>query len=347
MLKAASTPMILVGSEFLQYDQSSQILESIERLARNVGAGVLPLPAQNNLLGSILMGAYPELLPGGFSSHDKKRVDVLRKKWREEVPYFTTPSGERSFATKKKLKVLYLVGETPADPLPPTEFLIVQNTYPPDPWYQADLALASAGFGEVDGTSINGEGRVQRLRKAVEPPGDALPDWEILCRIARKMGRRGFDFSSARDIHKEISSLVKGFGSFDDPGRKASPLVCEGKLSISHAKSEKGKKTDGKFPFLLYTSIVENTHRGFPLTAWVQGAAKLFPEAVLDINSEDARRAGVSRDDKVIVTSGRFEKIWPARISDQQPKGTLHVTLRQSESVGPNPHPVRMRKKDV
>jgi ferredoxin-nitrate reductase len=243
--------------------------------------------------------------------------------------------------------VLYLVGEIPSDVLPPAEFLIVQNTYPPDPWYQADLALASAGFGEVDGTSINGEGRVQRLRKAVDPPGEALPDGEILCRIARKMGRRGFDFSSARGIHKEISSLVKEFGSFDDPGRKASPLVCEGKLSIPQTKSQKGKKRDGKSPLLLHTSLVEHTHRGFPLTAWVQGAAKLFPEAVLEISSEDAQKTGISQGDQVIVTSTRFEKIWPARISDQQPKGTLHVTLRQSELVGPNPHPVRVRKKDV
>ena len=347
MLKGASAPVILVGSEFLQYDQSPEILDRVEKLARNVGAGVLPLPAQNNLSGSILMGTYPELLPGGFSSHDRKRIDALRREWREEVPYFTTPSGEGMFATKKKLKVLYLVGEIPSDILPPSEFLIVQNTYPPDPWYTADLALASAGFAEADGTCINGEGRVQRFRKAVDPPGDALPDWEILCRIARKMGKKGFDFSSARNIHEEISGLVKGLGSFDNPPRKATPLVCEGKLNIPRTESKKIKMTDRKFPFLLNTSIVEHTHRGFPLTVWVQGAAKLFPEAVLDINSEDARQAGVSHDDNLIVTSARFERIWPARVSDHQPRGTLHVTLRQSESVGPNPHPVRVRKKDV
>jgi formate dehydrogenase alpha subunit len=347
MLKEASAPVILVGSEFLQYDQSPEILDRIGILARNIGAGVLPLPAQNNLFGSLLMGTYPELLPGGFSSHDRKRIDALRRKWREAVPYLSAPSGKGMSARRKRLKVLYLVGEIPSDVLPPCEFLIVQNTYPPDPWHAADLALASAGFGEVDGTCINGEGRVQRFRKAVDPPGEALPDWEILCRIARKLGRKGFDFSSARGIHKEISRLVKGLGSFDNPSRKASPLFCEGKLGIPQSKSEKVKKTDGKFPFLLHTSIIEHTHRGFPLTAWVQGAAKLFPEAVLDINSEDARQAGVSADDKVVVTSVRFERVWTARVSDVQPRGTLHVALRQSESVGPNLHPVKIRKKDV
>ena len=345
MLKEASAPVILVGSEFLQYDQSPQILEAIEKLAQNVGAGVLPLPAQNNLFGSILMGTYPELLPGGFSSTNKKRIDNLRKRWGKEIPYFSSRWNAEILSSVKKVKVLYLVGEIPSNGKPACDFLIFQNIYPPDSLYEADLVLPSAAFTEVDGTFINGEGRIQRVRKAVDPQGEALPDWEILCRIAQKMGKTGFDFSNVYEIHEEISLMVKGFGDFDGTERKAGPLICEGKLSIPHTKSSEIKKASKKFPFLLNTSIVEHTYKGFPLSIWVEGARKLFTEGMVDINSEDARKAKISQGDEVVVISANFEKTWPARISSEQPQGTLHVTLRQGESVGPNPHPVRIRKK--
>ena len=345
-LKQASGCVILVGSEFLQYDDSPKILESIRMLARNTGAGVLPLPAQNNLFGSILMGAYPELLPGGFSSVSTKSIADLKKAWGLKV-LGLPPGWKKTILAGKKLKVLYLVGEVPLETLPESEFLIVQNIYPPDPWHAADLALPAASFAEVDGTFVNGEGRVQRVRKAANPPGEALPDWKILCRIARKMGKKGFDFSSARKVHKEISGLVKGFGSFDRPSRKPASLTCEAELNVPKAKPKRTKKTDKKFPFILNTAVVENTHRGFPLSIWVEGARILFPEGVLNMGPDDAKRAKIVDGDEVVVRSAEFERIWPARIVNEQQQGTLHVTLRQGESVGSNPHRVRIRKKNV
>lgn len=347
MLKEASAPVILVGSEYLQYDQSPEILQRVEKLALNLNAGILPLPAQNNLLGSIMMGSYPELLPGGFSSGNRKKIDALKKAWGKDLPYFNAKTDTGIQTKGKKLKVLYLVGEIPSDDLPPSEFLIVQNIYPPDPWHKAGLALASAGFAEADGTCINGEGRVQQIRKAVNPKGETLPDWDILCRIARKMGKKGFDFPNVRSIQKEISGLVKGFGSFDSPSRKTATLAFEGELNIPQTKSKKVQAKSTNFPFSLTTSVLEHTHRGFPLSVWVKGAGMLFPEGILEINSDDARKAGIVQGDQVIVTSSNFEKTWTVRISEQQPLGTLHVTLRQDESVGFNPHPVRIRKKNV
>ena len=168
--------------------------------------------------------------------------------------------------------------------------MIFQNIYPPDPWHEADLVLPAAAFTEVDGTFINGEGRIQQVRKAVDPPGEALPDWEILCRIAQKMGKKGFDFSSASEIHEEISSLVKGFGNLDNTKRKPTSLICEGKLNVPKTRSSATKKIDKKFPLLLTTSVVEHTYRGFPLSTWVEGARKLFAEGMVDINSEEAKQ---------------------------------------------------------
>lgn len=344
MLKRASRAVILIGSEFLQYDQSEGILHAVAGLARNLGAGILPLPAQNNLLGSVLMGAYPELLPGGFSSGKKKRIDDLRKKYGADIPYFSSGKNSKMPPGGRKMKVLYLVGEIPPDLRASAEYVIFQNIYPPDPWYEADLVLPAAAFSETDGTFVNGEGRIQRVRKAVSPPGEALPDWEIFGRIARKMGKKGFNFTSVGKIRREISSLLKGLGDIQGTKRRPRSLVCEGSFDTPRAKSKAARRKDGRFPLLLNTSVVEHTYRGFPLTRWVEGAKKLFADGVVEISPSDARKAKISEGDRVVVTSARFEKTWPAKITSQQPEGTLRVTLRPGESVGFNPHPVRIRK---
>jgi formate dehydrogenase alpha subunit len=346
LLKEALAPVILIGSEFLQSDNSPQMFEMVGKLAKNIGAGIIPLPAQNNLFGSILMGSYPELIPGGFSSRNKEKMSELKEKWGTEFPYFSFGWDKEKFSSDKK-KVIYLIGEAPVSFNPSPDFLIFQNIYPPDPSFKADLVLPATAFTEMEGTFIDGEGRIQWVRKGVDPPGEALPDWEILCRLAQKMGNSGFDFSKVKEIQEEISSWIKGFRDFERSNRQAVPLTCEGELTLSKYTSKEKKKKDQRFPFLLSISLVEHTYRGFSLTTRVEGFRKLLGEETLYLNPEDAKQAGISEGDEVLVTSANFEAVWPVRISNQQPPGTMHITLHQIESIGPNPHPVRIRKKNV
>ena len=347
MVKEASHPVILVGSHYLSCNDSPQILESIAKLARNINAGVLPLPAHNNLFGSILMGAYPEILPGGFSTGNRNKLNELRTLWGAEVPNFSPVWTADTLLSGFRMKVLYLIGEVPSRNPPPSDFVIFQNIYPPDSMFEADIVLPSTAFTETDGTFINGEGRIQRIRKAVHPRGEALPDWEIICRIAQKMGKSGFDFSSVFDIHEEISRLVNGFSDFDNPERKAGPLACEAELLSPQTRFSGVNNVDTEFPLLLVTSIVEHTYLGFPLSAWVEGLRPLFAEGIVDINPEDAERGKIVEGDEVVVTSPHFEKVLRARIMKAQPQGILDATVDQGESLGPNPTPVRIRKKDV
>ena len=347
LLSDDASPMILLGSEFLQYDYATQILEAVEQLAQNVGADMMPLPSQNNLFGSILAGAYPELLPGGASSTSKKKLSELKKLWGKTVPAFK-PGWNVASNGKRKLKVLYLVGETlPIMNGTSPEFVIHQNIYPSDPLFEADLMLPAAAFTETDGTFINGEGRIQRVRKGVDPPGQALPDWRILCNIAKKMGADGFNFANVASIRKEMAAVANELADINSTRRAATPLGSTGEFVLPKRKSTVTSRTDRKYPFILTSTVTEHTHRGFPLTTWVEGSVPLFGEETIDINLEDALKARIESGDEVIVTSPSFKKTWPARIIKEQARGTLHVTLHPGQPVGPNPEPVRIRKKNV
>jgi len=347
-LKDASKVAILVGSEIMQYSESASLLQAIEKLAIQLKAGILPLPAQNNLFGSILMGSYPEFLPGGFSSGNKGRVNELLRSAGKKSAALKSEWNINAINARNKLKVLYLVGEIPPDGMKnPAEFIISQNIYPPDNHYQVDLVFPAAAFTESDGTFINGEGRIQKVNKAVNPPGKALPDWKILCKLAQGMGLKGFEFKNAADIHAEIAKIIPEFSSFKKPGRKARPLDCEGKFHLNKLQKTAQRVSSSNGSFLLTTSVLEHSHRSIPLTAWVKGTRRIFPEGYLEISAQDAKRARIEDGDKVLLSFPKQKSDWPAKISPDIPRGFLHLTIPQSNFSGPNPRKVRMRKKNV
>ncbi|MGO9116681.1 MAG: molybdopterin-dependent oxidoreductase [Desulfomonilaceae bacterium] len=346
MLKQAASPVILVGSDFVNNSQAGQIFEAIRKLAKNIGAGILPLPAQNNLVGSILMGAYPELLPGGLSSADSDKVRNLKALWGLDIPESKSRWNADSLATASDLKVLYLIGAIPRKQTPRSDFLIYQNSYPADSILAPDLVLPSATFTEVDGTFINGEGRIQLVRKAVNSPGEAMPDWELLCLIAKKMGKAGFDFTSVEEIDSEISRVVQGFEIPDGPDRKVLPIKIEGEL-VKTSNDFSGSDTDSDRPFYLDISINEHSYRGFPISLWAKGLKDLLPDNRLAVSPEDAEKLGVVDGDELVVTAAEFEKSWAIQVMKHQPQGILHVRLNEGEIVRPAPCPVRIRKKDV
>ena len=172
-----------------------------------------------------------------------------------------------------------------------------------------------------------------------------MPDWMILSKIAQKLGIGGFAYKKAADIHKEIAGLVDGFGSFNKPKREARPLDIKAEMKVSKAKRAPGAKAQKGHPFVLSTSISEHTHRGFPLSAWVDGTRSLFCEGRVAINPRDAQKAKLSDGDEVVISSNGFKKTVPVRIRLEQPPGTLQLTVAEAEAVNPNPHPVKMRKK--
>ncbi len=282
LLRGAEKPVFLLGSEFLHCDAAAGILEAIDQLARNTGAGVMLLPAQNNLLGSILMGAYPEFLPGGVSSLENGRLGDVGQRWGLTLPRYDPSWNVLSLSPDAKLKVLYLVGEALPQPATLAEFTIYQNIGPTESVHDANLILPAAAFSEIEGTVINGEGRMQRVKRGVLPPGQALPDWQIICRIAKKMGVAGFDFECVEEVQQEIASVAAELADFDADSRRSHPVLLDGGLAMVSA-GPIPVQNNGASPYLPGVIIAEHSHRGFPLSTWVEGAKALFAERKRDV----------------------------------------------------------------
>lgn len=184
------------------------------------GTGVNPLRGQNNVQGACDMGCLPNFLPGYLNVEDEKNRARFEKEWEVKLP--AKPGIKISEVPDAildgKIRALYVFGENPviSDPdsnhfchaLEKLDFLVVQDIFLTETARMADVVLPAACWGEKDGTFTNTERRVQRVRKAVEPPGGALPDWQIFGELARFFGYHKMNYLHPKEIWDEVRRLV-------------------------------------------------------------------------------------------------------------------------------------------
>lgn len=224
LLRQAGLVVILVGPEFLAHPDSGVVLPAVEELARDLGAQVIALPEAANLNGALRLGLCS-----------------------------TAPTGGPD--------VLYLIGEALPAVLPGDPFVIYQNLYPPAGEAAADLLLPTTAFTEEEGTFIDYAGQVRSIHPAVPAPGETLPSWMILSRIARQMGAQGFDFTSVEDIWQAAQAEFPGF--------PALPALREAVLPAGA----------GEMP-LPEVGPCERTYLGISLVERVEGLRSLYPDTI-------------------------------------------------------------------
>jgi len=227
LLRKVPHPVILVGPAIFNHTDRRGLLQAINNLVRLCGASVVALPEQADLVG-LLMG-----IPAKKGQSDDDVLYLLG----ENIPDLTFEPIERPF-------VLY------------------QNIYPPAPGLDPDLLLPTTAFSEEDGSLVDYAGHVKMLHQAVPPPGQALPAWDILCRIARKMGLEGFDFTCVADIRAEMASLP-GYWLVDDQVHWS---------AVSRPPSIEVEIHDSFNP-----QPIMDTYLGFPIAQFVQGLNQLIP----------------------------------------------------------------------
>jgi formate dehydrogenase alpha subunit len=343
MLAETKNPVIIIGPKYLRLPNTQNILKLIKDIAEKVNAGIIILPAHNNVYGTFLMGAHPEVLPGGSVVTERHNIDELEKFWKQPLPDYIENSAWLNPQGDRNLQVLYLIGENNQTYTKTNEFVIYQHMFPPAQLNSVDMLLPAAAFTESDGTSINYEGKVVSNKAATKPLGNSLPSWKILCLIAQAMGVKGFDFNSIEEIQQEIAGLVPGFQVHKKISKPSFAPFME--ISTQQPTSSKNKKNGKKnWPFMLTTHLSDQTYMGMPISNYVEGLQVLYPEEMLCINPDDAEIMGIAPGDKVLVTSPNFAKIWPAWLDIRQQPGTLSVSLDHLNAVPPTIAPAEIKK---
>jgi NADH-quinone oxidoreductase chain G len=348
----AGRAAIIISTGMGCYGDDAALVHSAANLALitghvdRAGSGVLVLGEKSNSHGIIEMGALPDGLPGLRSAADAAAREVFEKAWGAPLPTRPGLAAEQILegAGQGAIKALYCVGENPLHAYPDThrnrdaltrlQLLVVQDLFMSPTAQMAHVVLPAVSFAEKEGTYINCEGRIQRVRKALEPRGEAQSDAEIICAVARAMGKDLGDGKAER-IQAEISSLIPRYRCLNAAqiplqGIKLEPVSAEPAAEALPARARlipvegtAPPAPTAEFPFVLMTGS-SLFHCGF-LSTHSPAIRIIAPEARLDISPQDARMLGINSGEFISVTSTRGSMTVKARITAQQPPGMVFV----------------------
>ena len=316
-------------------------------------------------------------LPGGREFDEDEDRGELAELW--QVPLETIPTNEGIFTTEMweemeegKIKALWVIGTNPMLSMPDLnkfknallnlELLVVQDCYPDTSTAKmADVFLPAAMWSEKTGTFVNSERRVNLIEKAVDPPGEALPDWKIFRSVGKRMGYSDLvDFDSTEEIFNEWREISKGtkkdmYGityekiesqrgvrypcrSFEDPGTDR--LYSDLKFLTSHGKARlitarffgPAEETDEEYPFQLLTGRV--------LQLWMTNTrTRLSPDLMSEvgppfaqISPEDAALLDIDEFEEIRLVSRRGTIKLKAEITDRVLPGNVFVPFHFSEA---------------
>ena len=299
-------------------------------------SGVNPLRGQNNVQGACDMGALPDVYPGYQKVAVEENRQRFEQAWGVELPAtpgMTIPDMLEG-AAEGGVKAIYVMGEDPVmseaharfvrEALGRLELLVVQEIFLSETAKLADVVLPASCFAEKDGTFTNTERRVQRVRKAVEPPGEAREDWRILIDLSNRLGYP-MDYSSPQQIWEEIiglSPILTGIScasvdaaglqwpcpSPDHPGTKFLHAECFSRgLGKFHAVeySPPSEMPDADYPWLLSTGRTLYHYNVGTMTRRVPGIALKSPECFVEINPADLEELRASDGQMLRVSTRR------------------------------------------
>lgn len=343
-------------------------IANLAMLTGNIGkpsAGVNPLRGQNNVQGACDMGALPNVYTayqGVDVPEAHKKFEVAWKCELDSTPGLTL-TEMLDAAHSGQIKAIYLMGENPVlseadarhaqEALSNLEFLVVQDIFLTETAQLADVVLPATSFAEKDGTFTNTERRIQRVRKAIDPVGNAKPDWWIICQIAKRMGGEGFDFEHPSQIMAEIASLTPSYGGVNylrlENGGLQWPCPTKDHPGTPTLHVNRFVRGLGRFTPLEYKPPAELPDKEYPLmlttgrnlyhfhtgtmTRKVTGLNVAEPEGVVEINPVDASSLKVADGDKVKVVSRRGEVIAKAKVTEKLPPRVVFMTFHFAESA--------------
>jgi len=337
------------------------------------GVGVNPLRGQNNVQGACDMGGLPNV----YTAYQPVINEAVQTKFAAAwgsapgLKVGLTVTDMVNKAHHGEMRALYIMGENPmvSDPdlkhveeaLQKCEFVVVQDIFLTETAVLADVVLPGVTFAEKDGTFTNTDRRVQLIRQAIPPVGNARADWQILCDLALKMGggastatHGGWTYESPAAIMDEIAALTPSYGgvSFarleqlgglqwpvpnaDHPG---TPFLHKDKFSrgLGHFSvvqfKEPAEAPDEEYPLVLTTGRTMFHYHTGSMTRRSEKLDREVPEGYVEISPEDAKRLGVKKSALIRVVSRRGAIEIRAWITRRVPPGTIFIPFHFAEAA--------------
>ncbi|MEA3471779.1 MAG: formate dehydrogenase subunit alpha, partial [Thermodesulfobacteriota bacterium] len=330
------------------------------------GTGINPLRGQNNVQGACDVGVLPDFFPGYQSSEDSDVRDYFSKSWNtDRLPEKSglTLCEMTDAILGKRTKWMYIMGENPAlsDPdsghvrhaLEKIDFLVVHDIFLTETAAFADVVLPGASYAEKDGTFTSTERRVQRIREAVEPVGEARPEWQAIGDLATRMGYKEMSWQSAREVFSEIADVTPIYRgmSYERLESEGLQWPCPagnhpGTPLLHSAGFARGKGCfvpvqynpppelpDEDYPFILMTGrSLFQFHTG-TMTRRSPTLQDQLDEAYAEVNPGDAERLGILDGMKIAVESRRGIICVTARITETVLPGTVFIPFHFAEAA--------------
>ena len=328
------------------------------------GAGINPLRGQNNVQGACDMAALPNYFPGYHKVLEEENVKKFEEHWNctlnrkmgLRIPEMLDGAAEGS------VKAMYIMGEDPvlSDPdanhvkhaINSLDFLVVQDINMTETAKLADVVLPATCYAEKDGTFTASERRVQRVRKAVEAPGQARIDWTILAEVSKRLGGHGFDWKCAEDIFNEIRKCIPNYSgiSYEKIDRlNGVQWPCtsedhEGSKYLHKGKFARGERAlmvpveyegpkeleNDEYPIILSTGRALYHYN--VMTRYSNALDGILPHELVEICAEDAAKYGLEDGDFMRVTSRRGSVVGRAKITERVKPGLIYMTFHFSET---------------
>ncbi len=366
----AERPAIYYTMGITQHSHGTDNVYAIANLALMTGnlgmesTGVNPLRGQNNVQGSTDMGCIPDQYPGYQKVNLPPIKTKFEKAWGVKLSNKVglTAMEMMGAAIKGKMKAMYIMGENPAlsDPdvnhtvkaLNKLDFLVVQDLFLTETAELADVVLPAASFAEKDGTFTNTERRIQRVRKALNPPGEAKEDSVIIRELSERLGYP-MKYNFTEEVFQEIGSLwqaVAGitYGRIDKWGvqwpcptidHPGTPFLFKGgfprgKAAFTVVEYKPSKELpDEEYPFVLSTGRHLFLYHTGTMIRKGDALSKILPEAYVELNPDDANQLGVSNSQKVRVSSRRGSIEVKIQVSKRVGKGMVFIPFHYKEAA--------------
>jgi formate dehydrogenase alpha subunit len=336
------------------------------------GSGLNPLRGQNNVQGCSDSGGLPNVFPGYQSVTDSEIRAKFEAKWASTLnPEAGLTTMEMVDAAEKGLiKAYYVMGENPmmSEPdlrharhvMESLDFILVQDIFMNETAEYADIILPATSFAEKDGTFTNSDRRVQLVRTAVTPPGEARDDWEIICDLASRVESllerpqtAGFNFQSPAHIWDEMAELTPPFQGITHerieaesgvhwpcptPDHPGTPYLFtetfpKGKGQLTPlAYRPSAEEPDDDYPFVLSTGRVLYHWHGGTMTRRSK-LDDIYPEPTVEIHPQDAQELGIKTGKWIKVRSRRGEITVKSIVTERSPQGMVFIPFHFAEAA--------------